>query len=319
MRSPCRKTLLPGLLIGGSTILSLAVGRAIAETVTDDFFAGIDPSLWVIDTNQPLYSVADTAGEIRFSRPAGGSSGFQYVSLDFRFPVQGDFDASVVFRDAQITRVNGASGNQVQLNARFGGQEFLLVRSDEQCCGNNVHVYLDPPITWVGTQSNTAIAGTLRIARSGTLVTAWFDGVVIFSGNYNTDPATLTFSLQNNGTTDATAVTFDDFALSADAILWSTDVAEEAPVAAGLVRVRAFPCPSRGPVIFEADLPRAGRAVLDIFDVRGRLVDVVFRGALAGPGKQRLTWSGSGLPPGVYSYRLRTDAGDAGGKIVVLR
>jgi len=203
-------------------LLALVAGRASAETFSDDFTDGIDPANWTFDTNQPLYSIDDTNGDVRISRPAGGSGGFQAANLRFAHDVSGDFDVSVAFRDAAITLGSGSPGNQVQLNLYFGGQYLGVVRSDEVGFGNNAHVFPDPPGSWVGTISTSVTAGTLRVTRVGTTVTCMIDSTTLFSGTLNGDDVTdIWLSLQNNGTIDATSVTFDDFSLVADSILFT--------------------------------------------------------------------------------------------------
>ncbi|RPH63786.1 MAG: hypothetical protein EHM89_03195 [Acidobacteria bacterium] len=185
----------------------------------DDFDSGVDPCAWDLVSNQPLYTMDDSNGDVRFAKPTGGTSSFQAISLDFLGTIQGDFDISVDFRNASINRVNGSPANQVQLNAQFGGQLFAIVRDDDVGFGDNYHVFVDPPVQWRGPVANTSTSGTLRIRRRGTTVTGYFNGVVIHSGSYNSaDITRLWISLQNNGTTDATAVTFDNVSLSASVI-----------------------------------------------------------------------------------------------------
>ena len=59
----------------------------------------------------------------------------------------------------------------------------------------------------------------LRITRSGKKVTGFFNADTIFSGSFNESELNhLSFSLQNNLTTDSTSVVFDNFILTADSI-----------------------------------------------------------------------------------------------------
>jgi hypothetical protein len=165
----------------------------------------------------------DTSGDVRFTKPLGGTASFQSISLDFLGSIQGNFDVSVDFRNASINRVNGSPANRVQLNAQFGGQLFAVVRDDDVSSGDNYHVYVDPPVAWRGPVATTATSGTLMIRRRGTTVSGYFNGVLVHSGTYNSaDVTRLWISLQNNGTTDATAVTFDDFSVSASVITPAT-------------------------------------------------------------------------------------------------
>lgn len=232
------RPLLAGLICA-SSLAAVAVGQG-SQTVTsapmhitlgsaspgpvdffDDFSAGVNTNLWIRDGNDPLYSLTDTNGEIRFTRPIGGDYSFKYIGLSFDRQALGDFDISVDFRGAAITRADGSPANQVQLNASFGSQYFAVVRDDAAGTGNNAHLYRDPPQQWVMPPTYTTVTdGTMRLTRTGAVVTAYFNGIVLHTGTYNTDPVThLSFTLQNNGTRDATAVTFDNFHLRADRLV----------------------------------------------------------------------------------------------------
>jgi hypothetical protein len=188
--------------------------------LTDDFSLGMNANLWVREGNDPLYSFSDTHGEIRLSRPTGGSYQFNYSGLQFDREVWGDFDVSVEFREARINRVDGAPGNQVQLNLQLGGQTLCVVRSDEASLGHNAHVWRDPPADLTPSMPTSATNGTLRLTRVGAAVTAYLNDTVLHAGVYNTNPVTwLALTLQNNRTRDATSVVFDDFHLRADRLM----------------------------------------------------------------------------------------------------
>jgi hypothetical protein len=58
----------------------------------------------------------------------------------------------------------------------------------------------------------------MRITRVGSLVTGYVNGDEVYSRTYDTEPAFFRLALQNNGTKDATSVTFDDFYLAANEI-----------------------------------------------------------------------------------------------------
>lgn len=200
-------------------LLLLPGTGAGAVVFTDAFTSGINGAHWNVISNQPLYTVNDSYGDIRFSRPGGGSQGFQYIGLDFLHDVSGNFDVSIRFRDASINRVNGTPGNQIQLNAIFGSQLFAVVRGDEVGSNDNVHVYRDPPQSVHGTQSTTATSGLLRITRTGTTVRGYFNSTQLYVATLNSnDVSRIWLSLQNNGTNDPTSVTFDDFSLTGDGI-----------------------------------------------------------------------------------------------------
>ncbi len=96
----------------------------------------------------------------------------------------------------------------------------------------------------------------------------------------------------------------------------------EAP-AVRLTLAQNAPNPFTGSTRLRFDLPAAGSAKLDIYDVSGRLVRRLVDGALAA-GSHEITWDGraSGaepLPSGVYLYRLEAGGEVAERRLLLLR
>lgn len=73
--------------------------------------------------------------------------------------------------------------------------------------------------------------------------------------------------------------------------------------------------PSQDDVHFEFQLPRSGRARIDIFDVTGRRVAIVVNESL-GAGPNEVRWSVRGLASGIYLARLSALGRSEGAKIV---
>lgn len=193
----------------------LSEGWIIAASFTDSFTTGINPTNWVVLTNDPLFSVTAPGGSVVISKPSGNNSGFHYAIVACRIAARGDFTAQVTFTNANVALVSGSPGNQLQFDCRFGAQDFLIVRSDEQALGQNVHVYLNPPSVLEGTTSASATAGTLMITRAGTEVSGYLNSSLIYKGTLNTNDATFAFRLQNNGTDDAMSATYGNFQVTA--------------------------------------------------------------------------------------------------------
>jgi len=204
----------------GFGLLSASPPAGADSVYADDFTAGLSPTAWQLISNTPLYSVDATAGALRFSKPADGSYASKHVGVEFQPRLRGDFDVAVDFRDASINRLDGSPGNQIELRVFVGSQLFVLVRSDEAGAGHNVHVWCDPPRVWFGTRSATGTSGRLRIARTGVRLRSWLDSQAVHEGDYNGADATIQLGLQNNGTRDATAVSFDNFTARAGQLLW---------------------------------------------------------------------------------------------------
>jgi sulfatase modifying factor 1 len=200
-----------------------------SATFTDDFANGVNGFYWSYASNQALYQVDASQGAVRFHKTQGGGGGLEYATLRFNHRITGNFDIRVRYSDASIGLVSGSPGNQVQLQTFFGNQFVAVVRSDEAGQGNNSHLWRDPPGQWDGKRTSWNTSGTLRITRVGTTVSAYATvteqgaevEVLLYQFETNADPVTaLSFSLQNNGTTDAISVTFDDFAIAADSIAY---------------------------------------------------------------------------------------------------
>ena len=70
-------------------VVTVASNALAIDTFNDAFTTGIDTLHWTLNTNQTLYTVDDSNGDVRFSKPIGGS-GFQYVRLDLNCDFSGD-------------------------------------------------------------------------------------------------------------------------------------------------------------------------------------------------------------------------------------
>jgi len=104
--------------------------------------------------------------------------------------------------------------------------------------------------------------------------------------------------------------------LAALGFVADTNAAVDVPPAAATpprgLRLAAFPNPSAGALSFVLELPTAGRAEVEVFDLAGRRMAVTQHGWLAA-GRHALPWDGRGadgapVAPGVYLARVQ--AGD---------
>jgi hypothetical protein len=202
----------------------ILTGRATAGVFVDDFSGGLNGSYWLIETNQPLYSVSTAEGSVTFSKPLTSGLGWQYAKLTSRLVASGAFDVQVDFRDALLTRAGGGAGNQVELVCYVGARILYAIRSDEGGEGQSVHAWVYSPGPIGGTfgwQSWEATSGTLRITHSSTgRFSVWIDSTLLNETGSFSSPTTFAMFLVNNGTRDATSVTFDNFRLSADEITY---------------------------------------------------------------------------------------------------
>jgi hypothetical protein len=288
--------------------LLLSPARAAAETFQDDFGLGLRPAYWRVHVSDgiPRYTVAAVGGELRIRKPVDPAPrGVQSVGIEFPCPVLGDFRADIQYHDAMITRHTGSPGNSLRLTARFPGLTVSTMRASEaNAVPENFHAWVDPPAFAYTRTATNVIAGLLRIERQGFIVRAWCDGTLVWSG-YATDDTLLSVALEvvNDGTTDSVAVTFDDFALTADAILFDAQTLDAPAVPAPAWSVSAAPNPASGPVHLAFDLPAADEVRARVVDLQGRTIATLHDGPMPA-GRRDLVWepwrSGSVTTPGVY-------------------
>jgi hypothetical protein len=95
------------------------------------------------------------------------------------------------------------------------------------------------------------------------------------------------------------------------------------PVGAGFITPREIslsvsPNPFNPTTVFSFELPKASFVKLAVYDVSGRLVATLVDGWREA-GKHEMTFDGSGMPSGVYLYRLKAGEFDASDKMLLLK
>ncbi len=131
------------------------------------------------------------------------------------------------------------------------------------------------------------------------------------------DTILLRFRLYSDSWVEGWGWVVDDVEISATG---STGVGDTpgAPVLG-----RNFPNPFNPSTTIAFELPRAGNAKLEVFDVKGRRVRVLADGHHAA-GAHSVVWDGRGAngaeaASGSYFYRLTTDGGSLNGKMLLLK
>ena len=103
----------------------------------------------------------------------------------------------------------------------------------DNSCGTNAHVWNGGSVQ--GRRPVSGDSGTFRISRTGSAVTGFFDDIPLAVENRPTALLGIAFCLQNNpGSSDAIAVTFDNFSLTAPSVPPVLGIASPAP---GTVRL----------------------------------------------------------------------------------
>jgi hypothetical protein len=200
------------LAIAGITFYGGAAATVWAATFSDDFSSGLRPVYWsVAQTTAGLWSVDDTQGDVRLAKAGMSPGGLQNVRMQLDMaavggPITGDFSEQIDFSNAVV----GPSTDQIELHVYFqDGTIFFLVYQT----GPNVHVWDGAEH---GTIAVTGNSGTFMISRTGSMLSAYYNGTLIYSET-NTSPATaMEFVNQlQPGSDDNTSVTFDNFSLTA--------------------------------------------------------------------------------------------------------
>ncbi|MCX6641593.1 MAG: right-handed parallel beta-helix repeat-containing protein [bacterium] len=93
---------------------------------------------------------------------------------------------------------------------------------------------------------------------------------------------------------------------------------EVTSVASEFVLQPPYPNPFNPTTVIRFDLPEAAKVTLEVFDINGRAVGVQHVESLQS-GTHEITFDGSGLPSGIYVYRLTAGASTASGKMVLLK
>jgi len=97
-----------------------------------------------------------------------------------------------------------------------------------------------------------------------------------------------------------------------------SDYTAEAEVAEDYELVKVYPNPFNPVTTFSIQLPSSGQVNLSIFDFGGRKIATLIDGFRNG-GIHQVTFDATGLPSGVYLYRLETELTIDSGKLVLLK
>jgi hypothetical protein len=207
-------------LAAAAVLGAVSIQPGHAGTFSDSLTNGIDPTYWTISQNPDPSTYFDSNGATgeTFQTNPGNSSSIESIGLSLNLAalggaVTGDFTTQVSFQDAVV---NGGGLDQIELHTQFGNGDIFFDSLSQQGSSGNVHV-------WTGSVNGgingTPTSGTFAISSVGGTLSGYFDGTLIFSEAESSDLTSVAFLLQNNaGSSDATAVTFNDFSITADSI-----------------------------------------------------------------------------------------------------
>ena len=209
-----------------------------ADTITDNFDAGISATLWEVVKDHDLWTVSapDGAGRLEISKPADNdqSSGDRHISgrLRSRFTLEGDCRLSIGF-DLLTFPDAGQGYNEALLGITIPENDALFrslhfkIWDDQYAEGWGTH----PTDVGVGAVADTPTSGRYEITREGQIVSAWIDrgSGLVFLGS-KSDAAYLgTATVEIIGAQivrstgyrsfSALDIRYDDFFVTADTII----------------------------------------------------------------------------------------------------
>ncbi|RYG23153.1 PEP-CTERM sorting domain-containing protein [bacterium] len=187
-----------------------------ALTYTQDFMNGIPASKFTTSAyGDGTFSLDDTQGDVRLAKltsPNGGMTG-QRVAFDlanFGGKIVGDFSTSVDLRDVTST---GSGISQFELQTFFADSSFFINSFSNEGASNGYAAHV-----WDGSFRNPiqadTNAGTLRIARVGSILSGYLDDKLIYATNNAADLTSVSFVCQTFTGNSPVSATYDNFTVS---------------------------------------------------------------------------------------------------------
>jgi hypothetical protein len=97
-----------------------------------------------------------------------------------------------------------------------------------------------------------------------------------------------------------------------------TDNVVEVTLAGDFRLAQNYPNPFNPATTIRFSVPTSAQTSLNVYDMGGRLVNTLVNGQLEA-GNHQVTWDASGLPSGLYVYRLTVGGQTASGKMMFLK
>jgi hypothetical protein len=210
-------------LVLSAALSFLTTAPVTAVEYNDNFANGLDETHWKFVSNQPLFTIDDSGGDIHISKPEGGDGiDEDYGQICFMRDLLGDFDIGFDASEILVNDMDPDGNNTAAIALMFGGQYFYMGRNDEGADGNGhvAGVWIDPPGVWPDDwywtpQEETE--GRFRVTRVGTRVVGTFNDTLIYDGDFNDGQVTrLCLGTANNWSTDPLSVRIDNVAIVAD-------------------------------------------------------------------------------------------------------
>ncbi|KPA12153.1 conserved hypothetical protein, secreted [Candidatus Magnetomorum sp. HK-1] len=155
------------------TASPLWANNIMLNTYWNDFSQGISDFLHFSNPTD-LYNLEDQNGTLHITKNADSMNNvFRSAQIRTRFPVSGDFDVRINYQLIEPLQ----NGDQLELQVYGESFYFFAVRSNESGLGGqNVHVFYGEDMGAIAPNpciAFSAMEGTLRVTRSGEMLTAY--------------------------------------------------------------------------------------------------------------------------------------------------
>jgi hypothetical protein len=220
------------LVLGMAFLLTcLASPSAAAVSKFYDFAHGMG-SDFTFDNPTGLFTLDDTQGELRLSKPADTYSDvLKLARIRSRFILYGNFDVKVGYKQYLVLPEGGQQ--EFQLYGKNGFTYFISRSNESWIGGQNYHVWIGS-VAPIPAFTTSDIGGILRFVRQGNEIRAYFkspgaaDYTLIYSYSTTSRWVRLGMVLQNQPASHAALdAAYDNLDIQADAIVFPGQVPRE--------------------------------------------------------------------------------------------
>ncbi len=326
----------------GSNVLSLSAVPDITGDGIADAVCGI--------MSGSFYAVDGTDGSILFSYTHGGGYSYAFDAVGWLPDVDNNGGPELVggTRDGFVYCFSGGAvtapdvritltpyNPPIQIPASGGSFDFNVDVTNNEPVAQNFDAWIMvtlPSGTQIGPllgPVNLTLGGYQSINRDRTQAVPEQapSGTYTYSAFLGQYPEVIwdtdSFQFEKLGSAGSSGTNLADWLNTGEPFEETADSGTDIPAEFSLLGT--FPNPFNPTTVIRFNLPVASKVQLDVFDVSGRRVggDLSLRGLVPtrvySPGTHEITFDGSGLPSGVYIYRLTAGEYTASGKMVLMK
>jgi hypothetical protein len=201
-------------------VLSLA-GSARAVTFSDSLSGGLSPTYWTISQDSPSYTVTTSGGHVTIAQTSPTNADVAcHIVLNLANAVggniAGDYTEQVTFSNASFG--SNLMRDQIGLANLFqdgGVSEDVFDNGGGGAGASGNYHYWDGNSIYA-TTTTAATGGTLTLSRTGSVITASFNGVPFYTAHDSSPLVYADFRLetQGNPNNDGAQASFTNFSIT---------------------------------------------------------------------------------------------------------